>query len=70
MEFLKKLFRREKPILPERQAFMGLGPMQSQDEQNAIRSHMEEEMAGEKERRETTSQEPLQQGEETETPKG
>lgn len=70
MEFLKKLFGREKRKPAEREAFRGLGPMQSQEEQDTTRKHMEEEMTGQRERREADSHtEPPPKVEETEPPK-
>lgn len=56
MEFLKKLFGRgQAPLSEQQSAFRGASAVQSQEEQDATRAHMEEEMAGQKESREAAA---------------
>jgi hypothetical protein len=69
MEFLKKLFGRgTRKAEPE--GARGLAPQQSQVEQDATRARMEEEVTGQRERRETAHHtEPAREENGTEAPK-
>jgi hypothetical protein len=56
MEFLKKLFGRgQAPLTEQQSGFRGVSAVQSQEEQDATRAQMEEEMAGQKESREAAT---------------